>query len=558
MTGAAVKSTLALGFEGASNGSSNGRQLLFGPAVVALSQSLTTQPTVNATATQGMRLLIIVQGLSAGAAATITVAGKKPDGITAVSEATTNISLATADSNGLYYYVTKAVYGSVNASGVTASSISGALANALVTIYGITSAKWLVPCEFKVTPDYTIESPADNRGLYDEDVRMLQLDKHVTWEASGNYYPEDDEWFLLGGIANVTTPSTPASIPASPTSLMAATAFSSLSTPFNVTTQPSYPGMQLVFTVAGGNALAGTISITGTDRWGNTLSEVVSIPGTNGTFYSFYTYNAFTSTSFSISGFTGTATLAIGGVFSFNKIYLPTDALQILCGEHFDGVASAVLPYMGMEEWSLEYDVKSAMKFSAKGFAQEYLAVGDLTQSTMNTNQFGPYPQPIDFPVQSWPGAFYIDSLGGTPGTTSAFGVFDIITLKVTGTTGLVPYWIATQNQLFGRVGRKRRKTAWEAEIDFVNYTAYRQYEAFTKGLFTAQFRAEPYIGNNAGALVRKQLQLVLPSRRVKFTREGSEEKVVGKVSGTCEYEPSLGYSFQASIINQNNPNYAL
>lgn len=558
MTGSAVKSTLAIGFEGASNATTNGRLPLFGPAVVALSQSLTTQPTVNATKTQGMRLLVVVQGLASGAAATLTFAGKGPDGVTAVSEATTNISLATADSNGMYYYLTKAVYGSVNASGVSASSISGALANALITIHGISSAKWLVPCDFKVTPDYDNFSPADNRGLYDEDVRMIQLDKHVTWEASGSYYPEDDQWFLHGGIASVTTPSTPASLPASPIVLMAATAFSSLSAPFGVTTQPSFPGMQIVLTVAGGNVLAGTVSITGPDRWGNMQSEVVSIPGTTGTFYSFYTYASFTNTSFSITGFTGTATLAIAGVFAFNGIYTPTDTLQILCGEHFDGVVSAVLPYMGIEEWSLEYDVKSAMKFTAKGFAQDYIPVGDLTLTTMATNQFGPYVQPVDFPGASWPGAFYIDSLGGTPGTTSAFNVFDILTFKVTGTTGLVPYWISTQSQLYARVGRKQRKTVWEADIDFVNYIAFRQYESFTKGLFTAQFRVEPYLGNNAGALVRKQLQFVLPSRRVKFAREKGEEKVVGKVSGTCEYEPSLGYSFQASLINQNNPNYAL
>lgn len=556
MAGQFVKSTLAVGFEPASN---PGKQLLFGPAVVALTQSLTTQPIINATATEGQHLLVVIQGIASGASGTITLTGKKTDGVTAVNETTTAISLANADSNGNYYYCTKAVFGSVNASGVTASSVSGALANAVMTIYGICSAKWLVPCEFKPVVDYDVFSPADNRGLYDEDVRMAQLIKKVTWEAGGALYPETSEWFLLSSVANATTPSTPASLPGSPVSLLAATAFSGIGgTGVSLTTQPSYPGMQFVLTVGNANAVAGTVSLAGTDRYGNVISEVISIPGTTGTFYSQNVYNTLNALGVTSSGFTSTATLAIAGVFVYVKNYLPTDSLISLAGEHFDGVGSSVVPWMVPEEWSLEYDVQKEMKFSLKGNAQDYIAVGDLTPTNMNTNQFGPYAQPTDLPVVGWPGAFYLDALGGTPGTTPAVNVFDIITLKVVGTTGLVPYWTAVQGQPYNRVGRKRRKTTWEAEIDFINMAAFKQYEAFTKGIFTAQFRGGNWIGNNAGSLVYKQLQIVLPSRRVKFSREGNEERVVGKVSGTCEYEPSLGYSFSIAMTNQNNPNYAL
>lgn len=555
MTGSYVKSTLALGLEPSN---AQGRQLLFGPTVIGATQSLANQPIV--TSTQGVHLLIEVRGLSNGAAATIGIAGKKIDGTTSVSESTTNISTTTADSNGLYYYATTAIFGSVDASGITANVTSNALTNAVLTIYGYMAPKanWMIPCEFKPDTEYDVFSPDDNRGLYDEDVRMTQLIKKVTWDLSASLYPETDEWFLLSGIANATSPATPASIPGSPTTLKAATAFSTLNAgSFGVTTAPSYPGMMLVFVVAGGNLVAGTISITGQDRFGNTISEVVSIPGSNGTFYSLYGYNTLSGTAFTTTGFTGAATLAISGVYAFNKIYTPSDSLYTLCGEHFDGVASNIISQMLVQEWSVEHEVKSALKFSAKGAAQDYLAVGDQTTASVSSSRFQTYVQSQDYPVASWPGVFYIDALGGTPATTNAFGTFDIMSLKIMGTTGLVPYWIATGGQTYLRFGRKKRKTTWEAEIDFINLIAYRQYESFTKGLFVAQFREGRYIGNNAGALVYKQLQFTMPSRRVKFTREGGDEKVIGKVSGTCEYTDSLGYSFQAQLVNQNPPSYA-
>lgn len=553
MTGTYVLSTFAVGFEQAS---AQGRQLLFGPAVIAATNSLANQPTV--TSTMGVRLLVIVTGISSGAAQQITIAGKKVDGVTAVSESTTNISLAAADSNGIYYYCTKAVYGSVNASGVT-TTVSGALANATVIIYGITSAKQLVPGEFKVDEEFDIFSPQDNRGVLEEDVRPTQLIKKVTWDLSGSLYPESSQWFAYACVANATNPSPAASVPGSPTSLLAASAFSG--TPFSLTTQPTSPGMLLILTVGNSNVLAGTITINGKDVNGNPLTETLSIGATTGTFYSANVYNSVNASGIVTTGFTGTATLAIGGVFVFDPNFAPTNTLLSLAGEHFDGTASSLLPWMVPEEFSIEYDVTKELKFTCKGSAQDLIPIGDITPANLGVTNFPAYTQPIDYPIVGWPAQFYLDPLGTTPGTNAAAGVFDVITFKITGSTGLVPYWISTsvqgQAQVFNRVGRKRRKTTWEAEIDFINLLDYRKYQAFTSGIFTVRLNGSQLVGNNAGALLYKYLQFILPSKRVKFSREGSTEKVVGKVSGTCYLEPSLGYSFNLSMQNQNNPNYA-
>src|ERR1700687_3459627 len=102
--------TWGIAFEPASN---PGRQLIFAQATIAATQSATNQPVGSA----GCHISIVVQGIVAGASATVTVAGLATDGVTAVTETTTAISTATANANNVFEYTTKKAYGSINTSG---------------------------------------------------------------------------------------------------------------------------------------------------------------------------------------------------------------------------------------------------------------------------------------------------------------------------------------------------------------------------------------------------------------------------------------------------------
>lgn len=551
MTNSAVRGTLSVGFEPTT---ARGNQTLLSPTVIATTQSVTTQPVVNS---QGCRIAVFLSGIGAGASGTVTIAGLKPDGITAQTETSTAISSATADQNGNFYYCTTGKYSSVNASGITASSVSGALANAIISVYAITAGKWLVPAEatFEEKPDWF--SPADHRGLLDEDVRMTQLIRKVSFDIKSALYPETDQFLGPICIGNAPTPNPPASIPATPTVLKASSSFTSLGASFTLTTAPTIPGMLLQFVIAS-NLLAGTLTITGTNRYNQSISEVVNVTvGTpNGTFYSQNQYT--TVTSIAVTGFTAAATCTTNGVFAYNPVYNPMDTLLSAAAEWYSGTESAVISQLVTTDWELDYDVSKELTLNIKGEAQSKFLIGDLTQQSMPNSQFGTYVQPIDYPIPSWGGLFYLDPITGTAGNTQWL---DIITMKIKGVTGQKPYWTAVGQQDFNRVGRAKRKVQADIEIDFTNVILYQKYRTGQKQLIVAKFQQlinDGYLGNNAGSPVYKLLQVFLAAKIEDFQITPSDEKVIGKLSLTAEYEPSLGYSHTMSFVNLNNPNYTL
>jgi hypothetical protein len=495
-----------------------------------------------------------VRGLSAGAAATITLAGLKTDGITAVNETTPNISQATADPDGVFRYCTKGVYGSINASGITASSISTSLANATLVIYGFVAAKVLVPAEFHAVEELPDFSPPDFRGIFDEDIRMQQLAKKVTWDLKSGLYTDAEQFFVYAAIANATSPATPASVPSTPTVLHANAAFSVYTASFTLTTQPTAPDMGLQFVIAS-NALAGTFTIPGTNRLGQAISEVVTVTaGTpNGTFYSQFSYASVGTIT--TTGFTSTATLTINGVNAYNPVWLPTDTLATLGGEWYDGTDSKVLSFMACTDYEVTYDVEKELQFVLKGEAQDMQPIGDRSRALITVTDFPAYTQPTDFPFTGWGALFWLDPINGTGQTTQWL---DVITFKLVGVTGQKLYMTANGIQVLNRIGRKRRKTTFECEIDYQNVQLESKYRAFQKQIIVLKF-IQPfyYLGNAGGATsFYKYVQFNLYPRQVKFALDPKDEKVIAKISGTCEYEPSVGYAFNISMLNQNNPNY--
>jgi|SRR5579884_2410877 len=554
MSGSSVLSTFAVGAEPTNN---RGRQTLLPLTVMTNPMSLTSQPAMYA-ATQGARLHLQVFGLSNGSNSVITITGLAPDGVTVVTENTPSFGIASANAAGVYEYCTKAVFGSVNANGITYTGTT--LGNASMIAYGILSAKRLVAGKFVVVEDLPEFSPQDNRGLLDEDVRMAQLNKKVTWTLDSTLYPEEDQFFGNMAIAATTNPGTPVSQPGTPTSLLAATAFSS--TPFSLTTQPKPPGQILNF-VTSGNLVKGTLTVSGTNLAGEAISETISFPAGDSPQYSENVFASVNASGVTKTGMTAAATCTITGVFCYQPAFVP-DQLQLLtfAGEHYDGVVGNVLPFMYATDWSLDYDVTKELKFSLKGEAQDYVPLGDrgVVDQTVNANPFS-YTQPQDYPIVGWPGFFYVDPLSNSAGTTQAF---NILTFKISGTTGMQSYMTSNGTQEWNQVGRKRRKTTFEATVDFVTLTNYEAFRAFQKRSYVAKFQAGQaspggYIGTKSnGTLLYKFVQVTMYARQVKFAREGSDEKVIGKISGTCEYTMSQGLSFRLDFQNQNNPNYLL
>lgn len=538
--------TLGIGFEPQN---SPGRQLIFAQAVIAASQSATNQPQ----GLMGTRIVVHVEGVSPGASATITITGTSPSG-SPVSETTTAISQSTANANGVYEYTTVASFASINASGITASSItSNALTNALLTCYGIVAAKLLTPAVALFQEEYADFSPKDFRGLLDEDVRMIQLNRKVTVDIKAAVYPESCEWIAPACIGNVTNPATRASLPATPTSLHASASFTTLGSPFTLTTQPTAPAQLLQFVIAG-NALAGTLTITGTNALNEAISEVVSVTlGTpNGTFYS---QNAYASvTNIAVSGFTAAATLTVQGVFAYNPIYNPTNQLATLAAEWYSGLESSAIPWNVFETFELDYDAEKELTLTLKGMAQAKYTIGDRTPTNLTATRFSTYNQPTDFPIPGWGALFYLDPINGTLGTTQWL---DVLTMKIKGTTGQTPYYTSTGTQEFNRVGRKPRKMEVDIEIDFTNVILYDAYKAFQKQQLLCKFQSkQAYLGNNGGTPLYKTLLMTMYPHITKFELDPKDEHVVGKITAVVEYEPSVGYGFQMSFINQNNPNY--
>lgn len=551
MTGTASRGSLGIGLEPASN---PGRQTILTPQVLTAATSATNQPTLGSLQVTGVRFLIAVQSVAAGASTTITITGKAPDGITAVTETTTAISTATADANGNYYYCTTNVYGSINASGITASSYVTSLVSASVTIYGIVSARYLVPAVAKFEEDYDEFSPQDMRGILDKHIRMEQLIKHVTFDITSVFYPESSQFISPSCIGNVTVPSTPASIPSVPLVLKASSSFTVLTATYTLTTQPTNPGMIITFLVAG-NALAGTLTITGT-AWGTgaAQSEVISVLAAvpNGTFY---TVNAYASvTNITVTGFTPAATCATSGVFAYNPVYNPTNTLTPMAAEWYSGTESAVYPYLVPEELIVDYNVDKELKLQVKGVAQDKIIIGDTTVANLTNSNFPTYAQPSDFPIAGWPGLFYLDPIGGTAGATQWL---DIITFKLMVKTGLKPYWTAIGQQPFNRVGRDFRETTFDAEIDFTNVINYNKYKAFQKYIIVAKFLSPYYIGVSGTTPQYKYVQFNLNARITKFEIDPKAEKVMAKLVGTCEYDSTSGYAFNMSWLNQNSPSFA-
>jgi hypothetical protein len=536
--GTAAKGTLGLVLE---NIASPGPPLLYsGPA--SASFSLTTQPNGST----GMRLFIIVQGNTT--TGTVTIVGTAPGG-SAATETTPTIPIQLASQSAqvnAFEYVTTAIYSTVNASGVT---ITG-LTNAQISIYGIQTAKFLIPSLAQFSNPYDYFSPQEARGLLDRDTKNLQLIKKSTIDKLDQaLYPENSLFAAYMGVSANPQVST---IPAAPTSLKASALVSG--SPISLTTQPTPPGMVLIFTVTGASA-SGTINITGVNQWNIAVNNEVITASGNGTYYSANVYSSVAASGITFTGLTG-GSVTITGVYGWQYVFTPDlNSLYSAALEWYTGTDSDAIPWGYLTDLEFSFDTSKETSVSLKGGSWDVLPIGNRSTNPMSASQVSPLGQPMDLPMVGWQTAIYVDALSGTPGTTPYSSVTDAkVSIKVPQTS----IYTATNSQRYSRLYRGQREVSFTANIDFASLDQYEAYRQNLKQFIAFQFFGT-YIGSVGGTLYSKSWTWIFPAQYTKFTKDPTKlENVTAALDAKGIYEPSVGYSHKLIVVCQQPPTYTL
>lgn len=536
--GTAAKGTLGLVLE---NLSSPGAQLLYSGAVSA-SFSLTTQPSGST----GQRLFVVVQGNTA--TGTVTITGTAPGG-GSVNETTPTIPIQTASQSAQvndFEYVTSTVFATVNASGVTTTGLT----NATISIYGIQAAKYLIPSLAQLSDPYDYFSPQEARGLLDRDTKNLQLIKKATIDKLDQaLYPEASLFAAYMGISNNPTVTT---IPASPVSLKTSSAISG--GPFSLTTQPTAPGMVLIFAVTS-STVVGTISVTGVNQWGVTVTETINANGTNGngTYYSSNVYSSVNASGVTFTGLTS-GSCAITGVYGWQYVFTPDlNNLYSAAMEWYTGTDSDAIPWSYITDLEFSFDTTKETSISFKGGEWDVLPIGNRSTNPMSTSQVSALGQPLDLPMVGWQTAIYVDALSGTPGTTPYSSITDA---KVSIKVPQKPIYTATNTQRYTKLYRGQREASFTANIDFTSLDQYEAYRQNLKQFIAFQFLGA-YIGSANGTLYSKSWTWIFPAQYTKFTRDPTKlENVTVALEAKGIYESSVGYSHKLIVVCQQPPTY--
>ena len=328
-------------------------------------------------------------------------------------------------------------------------------------------------------------------------------------------------------------------------------------------TPPLLPGQNLIFSVSG-TAIAGTITVVGTDPRGRPVSDVITVPANGAGLY--YTQNVYqtvnngVSNQFSTTGLTA-GTIAVYGTFGW--IYKWNDitnaaAFYTAALEFFSGTDSRIYPFTYLEEASVDFTTMKEVMTSLKWRAQDGIPVGDRTTSPLAANRLAALPQPSDMPIAGWQSLCWIDPLGTTPKTNQYTNLTE---LKANFKVPKEPIYPALNTQRYGQVYMKKegRDFDIEAKVDYRDLVMYEAFRQNLKKVFTFG-NYGPSIGFVSGAIVQKAWEWTLP---VKFHGDGNKPESTpakANVDATYkllgEYDPTLGYTVQLTVTNQMPPVY--
>jgi hypothetical protein len=532
-----------------------GEQVLLAQTAGASTMSLTTQPNTFSPTT-GMHLHFFVIGNTT--TGTITIAGTAPGTGSAVNSITYHVPVAPQNAQGWTEFTTKEVFATVNASGITLTTLTPCQ----IIVFGSYAGKYLIPITEDDEEKIPKFSPQDKRGILFKNLRVSQLTKGVSLDKFDAALYPDSLWAPYMSIGNTPSVTT---VPATPTSLLSSTAIAASMT---LTTPPSAPGQFLIFTISS-NTASGTIVVNGTDQYGNPYASSETITFTSAasqTVYSSRRYsvvNTGGSNKFTTTGGTGSS-IAVTGVYAwtytwtFDGITNPTPYSASL--EVFDGVEGYILPYTHFASVEYSWAKEKEISLTAKGEAQDKCIVGDNSPtSTANylsgTNPFSTLAQPTSLPMVSWPGSFYIDlGNGGTPLTTQD-GSFEDFKLQIM--TGRKPFYSGDGQQRWSNV-------TWESEPDFsldatIVYQTYAYYVNYFKPniplLFGAQFQGT-YLGAIGTNVYYEQIQWTLPAKIDSF-KQDRKNPVAGVLKIMSEYSfANLGAAYKCAWTCQVPPVY--
>jgi hypothetical protein len=444
------------------------QQLLAATAVSALPASLTNAtPLTNATT--GMHLLI--RAYNHTAAGTITVAGTAVNSLAAVSE--TSQSFNVPESPGQYSdYITTNVFGTVNSNGVT---LGAGLTNGSVTIYGIQAAKRMLLGQFKLTDKHTEHIAVSQRGTFAQShIPSLPLAADPEWEWEADFWPDDTSWLLFGGMNSAPTTT---SIPSSGTSLLGSTSVALASTA-SATTQPTAPGMILAIALTGTPTTAQTVAVTGTNLWGQTITETV-VPSTKtaGTWYSLNAFATIATNGIAWGAF-GAGNITVTGYLGWQQSLNLGDTLNTFAAAQYDGIGSYVAPYCYVDEWTIEGGMDKEIKCTAKGKCQDILPVGNPATFT---SQVPALAQPLDEAITGWRTTASIDAISSPAGTTATI---DVIEFKIACANKQKTSHTSAWNPVarwFSKLDRGRREVMIELKLYMNDLATYQEYQRMFK-----------------------------------------------------------------------------
>lgn len=437
---------------------------------------------------------------------------------------------------------------SVNAYTAITNITTTGLTNGIITVGGIQAGKYALPSVMKSKRTPKIYSPNEHNSLIERDKKVVQLVQNTSIdEIKQDVYADISLWwpYVMMGA-----PTTTATIPATPTSLLAATTITST---MSLTTQPTAPGMKLILTITS-FTVAGSLTITGTVNGITNVSETISIPAA-GTYYSSNVYSAVNASG--IANTSTAATVAITGVFGWQYTFLSGAALYSAAIEWYDGTGSWTHPFSIFEEGTFDAKVQTEISLTAKGKAQDRLPIGDRTTTPLTgTNRIAALGINLnDLPIVGWQTQVYLDAITGTPLTTQNLNIEE---LKVDLKVPQEDHFTFTNIQSFNRAYPAKRTCMATVTFDFVDLLQYEQFRQNLKQYLAVQFLGQ-YVGTSAGTAYYKSWTWTLPIRSdggFDTVSDPTKGNVTATTTWTAEYDSGIGGSYKLVVISQMPPNY--
>jgi hypothetical protein len=531
ITATAAKGIINIMLEG-----SNGEQQLLVPTAVSATMTGITAPTGST----GMRFHLRLSNWTASG--TITINGTGTPNNSEVFSVAAPTAQQTQSPQLANFEVTSA-----NAYTAITNITTTGLTNGVLEVLGIQAGKFQAPGTMVSDRDPKTYSPNEHSGLMEMDKKILQLTNATSIDSlTQDVYADISLWwpYMMMGA-----PTSTASIPATPTSLFSA---ASISASQSLSTQPTAPGMKLIFTITN-FTVAGTLTIAGTS-YGVATTENISITA-NGTYYSQNVYSAVNASG--ITNASTAATMAITGAFGWQLTFKSGAALYTAAIEWFDGTGSWTHPFSMADEGTFDVKVNGEGTVSIKGKAQDKLPIGDRTTTPLSgVNRIAALGTNLnDIPIAGWQGMVYLDPITGTPLTTQYTNMQELkITLKVPQDA----HYTFTNRQTFNRAYPGKRQALVESTIDFTDLVQYEQFRQNLKQYLVFQFLG-PYIGTDSGTIYSKSWTWTVPFKydgKIGLTSDPKTSIVTIKPKFTAEYDSGIGGSYKLVVITQQPPTY--